>query len=56
MRFTKYLKVVREMQFSKELLDKVSDGDQHTKLIAVEYSTSLREVVTLGYMLEYPRD
>jgi hypothetical protein len=44
------------MKFSKELLDKVSDGDKHTKLVAVQYSTSIREVVTVGYMIENPQD
>jgi hypothetical protein len=44
------------MKFSKELLDKVSDGDEHTRLVAVEYSTSIREVVTVGYMIENPQN
>lgn len=39
--------------FSKELLDYVADGDEHTKLDGVEHSTNLREVVTVGYMVEY---
>jgi hypothetical protein len=45
-----------EMKFSKELLDKVTDGDEHTRLVAVEYSTSIREVVTVGYMIENPQN
>jgi hypothetical protein len=44
------------MKFSKELLENVADGDLHTRLIAVEYSTSLREVVTVGYMMEQQAD
>jgi hypothetical protein len=45
--------VVNKMKFSKELLDGVSDGDLHTTLVAVDYSTSLREVVTVGYMMDH---
>lgn len=37
---------------SKELLDYVSDGDLHTKLNEVEYSTNLREIVTVGQMIK----
>jgi hypothetical protein len=48
--------VVNKLKFSKEVLDKVSDGDQHTKLLAVKYSTSIREVVTVGYMMEQQQD
>jgi hypothetical protein len=44
------------MKFSKELLDYVADGDLQTKLFAVDYSTSLRDIVTVGYMIENPRD
>jgi hypothetical protein len=44
------------MKISKELLDNVADGDLHTRLIAVEYSTSLREVITVGYMMEQLQD
>jgi hypothetical protein len=40
------------MQISKELLLYVVDGDLHTKLDSVEYSTSIREIVTVGYMIE----
>jgi hypothetical protein len=43
------------MKFSKELLDYVVDGDQHAILNAVEFSTSVREVVTVGYMIENPQ-
>lgn len=38
---------------SKELIDYVADGDLHTKLTDVEYSTSLREIVTVGQMIKY---
>lgn len=40
------------MSFTKELLELVTDGDLHTKLEGVEYSTSIREVVTIGQMIE----
>jgi hypothetical protein len=40
------------MRISKELLNYVVDGDLHTKLDVVEFSTNLREIVTIGYMLE----
>jgi hypothetical protein len=38
---------------SKEILANVADGDLHTKLEGIEYSTSLREIVTVGYMVEH---
>lgn len=38
------------MSISKELLDYVSDGDLHIKLSGVEFSTDLREIVTVGHM------
>ena len=41
------------MAFSKELIDYVSDGDLHATMEGVEYSKNLREVVTVGYMVEY---
>jgi hypothetical protein len=44
------------MKFSKELIDYVADGDMQTKLVAVDHSTSLREVITVGYMIENPQD
>lgn len=37
---------------SKELLDYLADGNLHIKLSNVEHSTNLREIVTLGYMVE----
>jgi hypothetical protein len=30
----------------------VNDGDYHMVLESVEYSTNLREIVTVGYMME----
>jgi hypothetical protein len=41
------------MRISKEILAYVADGDFHTVLNNVEYSTNLREVVTVGYMVEH---
>jgi hypothetical protein len=41
---------------SEELLPYIGDGDLHTKLDNIEYSTSLREVVTVEYMLKHPQD
>lgn len=38
---------------SNELLDYVTDGDLHAKLAGVEYSTDLREIVTVGQMIKY---
>ncbi|KEF40452.1 hypothetical protein M670_00478 [Schinkia azotoformans MEV2011] len=40
------------MGFSKELLDYVADADHHTILADVPYSTSLREIVTIDYMMK----
>lgn len=42
----------KHMPISKELLKHVADGDYHTKLASVKYSTSLREIITVGNMLE----
>ena len=39
-------------KISKDLLDYVVDGDLQTVLNSVEYSTSLREIVTIAYMIE----
>jgi hypothetical protein len=44
------------MKFSKEVLDELADGDRHTLISDVKYSTSPREVVTVGYMIENPQD
>lgn len=38
---------------SNELLDYVADGDLHAKLTDVEYSTNLREIVTVEQMIKY---
>lgn len=40
------------MQYSHLLLAHVSDGDLHTTMNGVEFSTNLREVITVGYMVE----
>ncbi|WML38673.1 hypothetical protein RCG19_15910 [Neobacillus sp. OS1-2] len=40
------------MSISEELLNHVPDGDLHTKLGSVEYSTNIREIVTVGQMIE----
>lgn len=39
------------MKLNTILLGYVSDGDLHTKLQDVEYSTNLREFITVGDML-----
>lgn len=44
------------MTISKELLSYVADADLSTKLENVEYSTNLREIVTVGYMVENPAE
>lgn len=41
------------MKISNELLDYVADADYHTILDSVEYSTNLREIVTIAQMVEY---
>jgi hypothetical protein len=41
------------MHISRDLLNYVVDGDLHTKLNMVDYSTNLREVVTIGYMIDH---
>lgn len=40
------------MHISKALLPHVSDGDLHTTMLGVQYSTNLREIVTVGYMVD----
>lgn len=47
-------KEVRQLAISKELLNYVADGDYHMILEDIEYSTNLREIVTVGYMVEHP--
>lgn len=41
------------MSLSANLAEYVSDGDLSTKLENVEYSTNLRDIVTVGYMIEH---
>lgn len=41
------------MAFSNELFRYVTDGDLHKKLESVPQSTNLREVVTVGHMIEH---
>lgn len=41
------------MSLNANLAEYVSDGDLSTKLENVEYSTNLREIVTVGYMIEH---
>jgi hypothetical protein len=40
------------VEISKELMAYVSDGDLHTVMNGVEHSTNLRDIVTLGYMVD----
>lgn len=40
------------MEISKCLVDYVSDGDFSTKLDNVKHSTNLREILTVGDMLD----
>lgn len=42
------------MPVSKCLLPYVGDGDEHLRLESVEHSTNLREIVTVGYMIQNP--
>ncbi|MEW4325890.1 hypothetical protein Q0N12_04350 [Rossellomorea marisflavi] len=39
---------------SNSLIVHVADADFHTKMEGVEYSTDIREIVTLEYMLDNP--
>lgn len=39
------------MKISSCLLDYVVDADEHTKTVNIEYSTDLRSIVTVGYMM-----
>lgn len=41
------------MSLSNSLKDYIFDGDLSTKLENVEYSTNLREIVTVGYMIDH---
>ncbi|WP_158587573.1 hypothetical protein [Neobacillus notoginsengisoli] len=40
------------LKISKELINYVGDGDLHARLASVEHSTNLREIVTVGYMID----
>ena len=40
------------MKISENLLAYINDADFHTKLRNVEYSTDLRAIVTLDYMIK----
>lgn len=42
------------MELSKVLLSYVPDGDAHLVLLGVEHSTNLREIVSVGFMIENP--
>ncbi len=37
---------------SEEIINAIFDGDLHTRLKNVEFSTSPREVITVGEMME----
>ena len=37
---------------SQEVINATFDGDLHTKLEGVEFSTSPREIITVGEMME----
>ncbi|WP_430482776.1 hypothetical protein [Rossellomorea marisflavi] len=39
---------------SNSLIVHVADADFHTKIEGVEYSTDIREIVTVEYMLDNP--
>lgn len=40
------------MSIHNALINSVVDGDFHTTVDGIEYSTNIREIVTVGYMLE----
>lgn len=42
----------RMENLSKQVIESVFDGDLNTKLNNVEYSTSAREVITVGFMVD----
>lgn len=44
------------MAISKELINHIADGDLHTVMSDVEFSTNLREIVTVGYMIDNPAE
>lgn len=41
-----------KLEICKVLLNYVADADLHTKLSSVDYSTNVREIVTVGYMID----
>ncbi|WP_363549618.1 hypothetical protein [Caldifermentibacillus hisashii] len=43
------------MSLSNSLADYIFDGDLSTKLENVEYSTNLRDIVTVGYMIDHSK-
>jgi hypothetical protein len=43
-----------QMKISKMLINYIADGDNHAVLSSVSHSTNLREIVTVGYMVENP--
>lgn len=49
-RINEYFKEVSIV--SKEIINAIFDGDLHTRLKNVEFSTSPREVITVGEMME----
>ncbi|WP_456273595.1 hypothetical protein [Bacillus sp. AK031] len=44
------------MGISTEIINYIADGDLHSKMKDVEHSTSLREIVTVAYMIENPAE
>ncbi|MDQ0299682.1 hypothetical protein J2S78_002102 [Salibacterium salarium] len=44
------------MRISHELLNYVADADEHTRLQNVPYSTDLRSVVTVDYMVKHYKE
>jgi hypothetical protein len=40
------------LQYNHLLLAHVSDGDLHTVMDGVEFSTNLREIITVGDMVQ----
>lgn len=44
------------MAISKEIINYVADGDLHTVMSDVDYSTNIREIVTVGYMIDNPAE
>ena len=40
------------MKISNELINYVTDADLHTTMEGINFSTNLREIVTIGYMID----